>query len=72
MAEGYAVLLHDPVDGATADAAAEAVPEVLGRGHYQAGGGVFVEGAAAQAILAGGLEFDAGGFDQAFDGYFFL
>jgi hypothetical protein len=47
MAETDAVFLHHPIYRAAAHPAAEAVTQVLGGGHDQAGGVVFVEGAAA-------------------------
>jgi len=53
MAEGNAILLDDPIDGAAACAAAEAVPEILRRGDHQAGGIVGMKRALAYEVLAG-------------------
>ena len=48
VAGAHPVALDHPIDGPTADAAAGAVPQVLGRRHHQAGRVVLVEWAAAE------------------------
>jgi hypothetical protein len=67
VAEAHAASFHHPIDGATTDPAAEAVPQVLARRHDQAGRGVLVERAAPRHVLAAALEFDPRGLDQTLD-----
>ena len=66
MPEAHALGLHHPVDRPARGAAAEAAPEVLVGGDFEAGGVVAgVERAARSQVFAYALEFDAGRFDQA-------
>jgi hypothetical protein len=72
VTKGDALEFHHPVDRPAADLAAEAVPQVLCRRDDQAGGVVFVEGAACRQILAQALELQAGRLDQALHADFSL
>ncbi len=72
MTERDALELHHPVNGPTADAAAKAVPQVLGGRDDEARGFIRVKGAAPCQVLARLLELDACALNQALHCNFFF
>jgi hypothetical protein len=65
MPETDAVLFDDPINRPARRAAAEAVPEILRRRDDQRGGGILMERAMPNEVLAGFLQFNVGTLDQA-------
>lgn len=64
MAETHATGFDDPVNRATAQTAAKAVPQVLGWRDHQGRGFISMEGADAGEVFAALLEHHARGLDQ--------
>jgi hypothetical protein len=67
MPEAHPLAFHHPVNRPATHPTAEAVPQVLGRRHHQAGRVVLVERAPPQPILARLLQLDARRRDQSLD-----
>jgi hypothetical protein len=65
MAKAHALELHHPVNRPTTDLATKAVPQVLGRGHDQAGGIVGMKRATPGQVFAQLLQVNTSRLDQA-------